>query len=168
MEYGAIDLHTCQSQIRTVDENGGVLEDRRISTNRERLAAVFAVRPPMKVLVEASTEAEWVARFLESLGHQVIVADPNYTLMYATRSRHVITDRRDVAALAESCRLAIFRPVADTSPFASATESTRSSRPTANKNHQSRPSTPEDRKDPRSLWNIRDICSPRATSTATG
>jgi transposase len=40
----------------------------------------------------------------------VVVADPNYTLMYGHRSRRVKTDRRDVAALAEACRHGIYRP----------------------------------------------------------
>jgi transposase len=40
----------------------------------------------------------------------VIVADPNYALMYGVRVRAVKTDRRDVAALAEACRLGIYRP----------------------------------------------------------
>jgi transposase len=51
------------------------------------------------VLVEASTESEWVARHLETLGHEVIVADPNFAPMYATRSRRTKTDRRDACTL---------------------------------------------------------------------
>jgi hypothetical protein len=39
------------------------------------------------MLVEASTESEWVARHLETLGHEVIGADPSYAPMCATRSR---------------------------------------------------------------------------------
>jgi transposase len=53
----------------------------------------------MRILVEASTESEWVAQQLEELGHEVIVADPNYGLMYGHRSRRVKTDRRDVIGL---------------------------------------------------------------------
>ncbi|MDQ3698417.1 MAG: hypothetical protein M3373_10415 [Gemmatimonadota bacterium] len=30
-------------------------------------------RPRARILLEASTESEWVARHLESLGHEVIV-----------------------------------------------------------------------------------------------
>jgi transposase len=41
------------------------------------------------VLIEASTDSEWVACCLEALGHEVIVADPNFAPMYATRSRRV-------------------------------------------------------------------------------
>ena len=57
----------------------------------------------MRILLEASTESEWVAQHLETLGHEVIVADPTFAPMYSERSRRVKTDRRDVAALAEAC-----------------------------------------------------------------
>jgi len=46
---------------------------------------------------------------IEACGHAVIVADPNYALMYGQRARRIKTDRRDVAALAEACRLGIYR-----------------------------------------------------------
>jgi transposase len=62
------------------------------------------------MLLEASTESEWVARHLESLGHEVIVADPNFAAMYATRSRRTKTDRRDARTLMEACRLGAYRP----------------------------------------------------------
>src|ERR1700675_4617622 len=42
---------------------------------------------PARILIEASTDSEWVARCLEALGHEVIVADPNFAPMYATSSR---------------------------------------------------------------------------------
>ncbi len=48
--------------------------------------------PRMRILLEASTESEWVAQHLETLGHDVVVADPNYAPMYGQRSRHVKTD----------------------------------------------------------------------------
>ena len=77
MEYGAIDLHKKESQIRIVTERGEVI-DRRIATTRERFTAVFEGRRPMRILLEASTESEWVAQHLETLGHEVIVADPTF------------------------------------------------------------------------------------------
>ena len=97
MDYGAIDLHKRESQIRIVTEGGEVL-DRRIATTRERLTAVLGGRRPIRILLEASTESEWVAQHLETLGHEVIVADPTFAPMYSERSRRVKTDRRDVAA----------------------------------------------------------------------
>ena len=53
MDYGAIDLHKRDSQIRIVTEGGEVL-DRRIATTRDRLTAVFEGRRPMRILLEAS------------------------------------------------------------------------------------------------------------------
>src|SRR6185436_18966869 len=109
MEYGAIDLHTKESEIRILTEDGTVVLARRMATRRDRLATVFAGRSPVRVLVETGTESEWVAQLLESWGHEVIVADPNYAPMYGTRQRRIKTDRRDVAALAEACRLGHYR-----------------------------------------------------------
>ena len=75
MEYGAVDLHKKESQIRIVAETGKIL-DRRIATTRDRFTATFCGRSRMRVLLEASTESESVAQHLETLGHEVIVADP--------------------------------------------------------------------------------------------
>ena len=108
MDYGAIDLHKKESQIRIVTEAGEVI-DRRITTTRERFGSVFVGRPRMRILLEASTESEWVAQHLEQMGHEVIVADPNYAPMYGHRTRRIKTDRRDVAALTEACQRGTYR-----------------------------------------------------------
>ena len=109
MEYGAIDLHTRRSQIRIVREDGTVVVDRRIDTTRPDLEGMFRGRGAMRILIESSTESEWVAAYLETQGHAVVVADPNYAPMYGSRSRKVKTDKRDVAALAEANRTGVFR-----------------------------------------------------------
>lgn len=109
MEYGAIDLHKQRSVIRIVDGEGRVKLERTISTTRDAFTELFGARAPMRVLLETGTESEWVAQSLEACGHAVVVADPNYGLMYGVRHRLVKTDRRDVAALAEANRLGIFR-----------------------------------------------------------
>jgi transposase len=102
MEYGAIDLHTKHSQIRIVTADGTVIVERRIVTRPDQFAAVFGGRDPMRILLESSTEREWVATCLEDVGHEVAVADPNFAAMYGRRTRRIKTDRRDVAALAEA------------------------------------------------------------------
>ena len=116
MVYGAIDLHSRFSQIRIVDADGAVLRDQRVPTTRERLVQAFEADGARRILVEASTESEWVARALEAAGYEVIVADPNYAAMYGRRQRRIKTDTRDVAALAEACRLGIFRRAHRVSP----------------------------------------------------
>jgi transposase len=109
MDHIGIDVHKRESQIYILAEGGEIIE-RRIRTEGERFAAVLGTRPRARILIEASTDSEWVARCLEALGHEVIVADPNFAPMYATRSRKVKTDRRDARALAEACVLGAYRP----------------------------------------------------------
>ena len=108
MDTIGLDLHKRESQL-CIGHDDGTTEERRIATTRERLTAVLGDRPRARVLVEASTESEWAARHLEQLGHEVIVADPNFAPMYATRSRRTKTDRRDARALMEACRLGAYR-----------------------------------------------------------
>ena len=104
MEYIGIDVHQNESQISILTEQGERLE-RRIRTQRERYAEILGGRARARILIEASTGSEWVARCFEELGHEVIVADPNFAPMYATRNRRVKTDRRDAQALMDACRL---------------------------------------------------------------
>ena len=110
MVYGAIDLHTRSSEIRIVDAEGRVWRHRRVKTTREQLVKAFEGHGPMRILVEASTESEWVAQALEAVGHEVVVADPNYGPMYGTLRRCVKTDRRDTDALCEANRRGWYRP----------------------------------------------------------
>lgn len=93
MEHIGIDLGKTSSQICILAEDGELIE-RRIKTTR---AEFGEWRARARVLIEASTESEWVARCLEEMGHEVVVADPNFASMYATRSRRVKTDKRDCA-----------------------------------------------------------------------
>jgi transposase len=109
-----IDLHKVESQICVLQE-GQEPVDVRIQTTHQRLEHALEGYRGGRILLEASTESEWVARWLEELGHEVVVADPNYAPMYAQRSRRIKTDRRDARALAEACRLGAYRPAHRTS-----------------------------------------------------
>ncbi len=108
MDTIGLDLHKRESQLCILTEEGDV-QERRIVTSRERFTALLGSRAPARVLLESSTESEWVARHLEGLGHAVIVADPTFAPMYASRRRGVKTDRRDARTLAEACRLGAYR-----------------------------------------------------------
>src|SRR3989442_6220593 len=78
MDTIGLDLHQRESQLCMCDEDGTITE-RRIVTSRERFTAVLGDRPRAKILLEASTESEWVARHLESLGHEVLVRSEEHT-----------------------------------------------------------------------------------------
>jgi transposase len=108
MDHVGIDVHKGASQICMIAE-GGELIERRVRTEASRLADALEDWSRARILIEASTESEWVARCLERLGHEVIVAAPNFAPMYATRQRKVKTDPRDARALAEACVLGAYR-----------------------------------------------------------
>lgn len=110
MDSIGIDVAKCQSQVAILRDNGEVIE-RRIPTDAAQFTDLLGPRPRGRILLEACTESEWVARCLEALGHEVIVADPNYAPMYGLRQRRIKTDRRDALALAEACRIGAYRPV---------------------------------------------------------
>ncbi|HEX8721786.1 MAG TPA: IS110 family transposase [Pyrinomonadaceae bacterium] len=107
MDFVGIDLHKTSSQICILSE-GGEMTERRIKSTRASFDEVFAGKPPARILVESSTESEWAAQHLEGLGHEVIVADPNFAPMYATRDKKIKTDKRDARALCEACRLGAY------------------------------------------------------------
>jgi transposase len=109
MDHIGMDVHKKESQLCMLTEAGELIE-RRVRSEPERFAAVLGDQPRARILLEASTDSEWVARCLEALGHEVIVADPNFAPMYATRTRKVKTDRRDARALADACLLGAYRP----------------------------------------------------------
>ena len=108
MEYGAKDLTGERVRFAWCGD-AMVRSSPVIGHDTNRLPLVFGGRPLMRILVEASTESEWVAQDPEDLGHEVIVADPTYAPMYGHRSRRIKTDRRDVAALTEACHHGTYR-----------------------------------------------------------
>ena len=108
MEHVGIDLAKNQSHVCVRTEEGKYLHF-RVRTSREDFARVLSTRKECRILLEASTESEWVARWMEELGHEVVVADPNYAPMYAHRTRRIKTDRRDAHALATANYLEAYR-----------------------------------------------------------
>ena len=115
MEHIGMDVHKRDSQICIIESETGEVTELRIRTERERLMEVLGTRRKAKVLLEASTESEWVARCVEEMGHEVVVADPNFAPMYGMRRRRVKTDRRDARALADACMAGTYRAAHRTS-----------------------------------------------------
>jgi transposase len=108
MDHVGIDIAKVKSQMCILSADGVVLE-RRFKTSREELARLLGGRPRAKVLLEACGESEWIARVVEELGHEVVVADPSYRVMYGARSAGIKTDRRDAEALAVACQMGAYR-----------------------------------------------------------
>jgi hypothetical protein len=66
-------MHKRGSPIYILAEEGDI--EPRIRTEPVRFATVLGSRPRAGTLIEASTGSEWIARCLEALGHEVIVAE---------------------------------------------------------------------------------------------
>jgi transposase len=109
VEHIGIDLGKVASQICIKTESGETVE-MRIATTPARLIEKLARRPSSRIVLESGTESEWVARVLEQIGHEVIVADPNFAPMYSTRNKRIKTDRRDARALCDACQKGDYRP----------------------------------------------------------
>lgn len=110
MFFIGIDVHKKQSQICILDEQGTPHFETRVPTSRADLSDVLRSYLPARIVLEASTPSEWVARHLETLGFDVIVADPGFAPMYATRDKKLKTDKRDARALAQAAKLGAYKP----------------------------------------------------------
>jgi hypothetical protein len=75
MDHIGIEVHAEESQIRILGEAGELRERRIRATPNGSPSPLGIGREPASSL--GSTESEWVARCLEQLGREVIVAGPN-------------------------------------------------------------------------------------------
>ncbi len=74
-EVIGIDLGDRWSRFCVLDQAGDAIDEDRIRTTPEAFTSKFGVLPPTRVVIEAGAHSPWVSRLLESLGHQVIVAN---------------------------------------------------------------------------------------------
>lgn len=75
MSAVGLDLGDRFSQIGGLDETGELVWTRRICTRKASLKKYFGPLPPTRVVIEVGTHSRWVSRYLEHLGHEVIVAN---------------------------------------------------------------------------------------------
>lgn len=94
-----IDLGDRWSRYCVLDRAGTVLEEDRVRTTEEGFTERFR-RAAARVVVEAGTHSPWVSRLLESLGHQVIVANARKVrLIYESDRKNDKLDARMLARL---------------------------------------------------------------------
>jgi transposase len=99
-----VDLGDSSSQLCRLDrETGAILEEKRLSTTSASFQRYFAGASPCLVIVESGTHTPWVRRLLESMGHQVIAANPSK--VQAIASSRQKTDERDARCLAQLGRV---------------------------------------------------------------
>src|SRR4051812_8519707 len=96
-----LDLGDRSSRTYEVDRNGLFLSRDSVPTTREGMLNYFGTRQRCRVVLEVGTHSPWVARLLEQLGHEAIVANPS--AMYGKRRRQR-NDDRDAEFLARQGR----------------------------------------------------------------
>ena len=100
-----LDLGDKYSQLCVLDAEGEVIEESRIRTRELDLIQRFDGIDPVRIVIEVGTQSPWVSRLLESMGHEVLVADPRKLPLIYTNNRK--SDRTDAELLA---RLGRFDP----------------------------------------------------------
>jgi transposase len=99
-----MDLGDRSSQICRLDrETGAILEERRLSMTASSLQRYFSGLSPCRVVLESGTHAPWVRRLVETIGHEVITANPSKVAAIASSQQK--TDERDARCLAQLGRV---------------------------------------------------------------
>ena len=70
-----IDLGSKSSEVCLLDCDGAIIEGRKIRTTRKNFEALFGSLPRLPAALESGPSSNWVARLLDELGQETIVAD---------------------------------------------------------------------------------------------
>jgi transposase len=109
MNYCGIDLGKKSSYFHIVDGERKSVTAGKFANTLEAIRKVFANRERLKIVVEASCKAFWMADRLKEFGHEVVVVDPGRTkAIGAARIKH---DKLDARVLAELCQTGLLAAV---------------------------------------------------------
>jgi transposase len=99
MQHVAIDLGLRESQVCVRDEQGQIIDEKRMPTLR--LQKYLTKRPQSRVIVETSAEAFCIADAALALGHEVRVVPATLVRALGVGERGIKTDQRDARKLSE-------------------------------------------------------------------
>ena len=97
-----LDLGDKVSQTYELGGEGQCAGHASVATTREALTRYFRDRSPCRVVLEAGTHSPWISRLLDTLGHEVVVANP--TEVFGGRRRKRKNDQIDAEFLARQGR----------------------------------------------------------------
>ncbi len=98
-----IDLSQETSTYVAIGAEGDLLGEGKFPTTAEGIDSAFGEEPTSRMILEASGLTHWVARRLEGMGHEVIVANPRRLYLISKSARK--TDRNDAHILARLGRV---------------------------------------------------------------
>ncbi|MEA2236696.1 MAG: transposase [Thermoanaerobaculia bacterium] len=70
-----MDLGDRFSRYAVIDANATIIEEGRVPTEPASIEKLLEGRPPMRVVIETSTQSPWVSRLVQKLGHEAVVAN---------------------------------------------------------------------------------------------
>jgi transposase len=97
-----LDLGDKLSRTYELGDDGRCVGQSSVATTREALTRYFRGRASCRVVLEAGTHSPWIARLLEAMGHEVVVANP--TEVFGSRRRKKKNDQIDAEFLARQGR----------------------------------------------------------------
>jgi len=98
-----LDLGDRHSRYCLLNQEGEVVEEGRMQSTEAAFRRHFEGEPRQRVALECGTHSPWVSRLLQSLGHQVLVANPRkLPAITASQSKNDRNDAEQLARLAAS------------------------------------------------------------------
>ena len=106
-----LDLGDKASRFCVLGEGGAVKSEGSVATTRKAMTVAFAGMERCRIAIEVGTHSPWLSRLLQSLGHEVVVANPRQVKLIGASSRK--NDRMDARTLARLARIdpELLRPI---------------------------------------------------------
>ena len=99
-EVIGIDLGDRWSRYCVVNQACAVVEEDRVRTTADALAAKFGGLPATRIVIEVGAHSPWVSRMLQAQGHEIVVANPRKVrLIYESDRKNDRLDARMLARL---------------------------------------------------------------------
>jgi transposase len=106
-----MDLGDKTSRYCLLNDRGEAVKQASVATTKKGLAQAFGSLKRSRIAIEVGTHSPWVSRLLQSLGHEVYVANPRQVKLISQSSRK--DDRVDALTLARLARVdpELLRPI---------------------------------------------------------
>jgi len=99
-EVIGIDLGDRWSRYCVVNQGGAVVEEDRVRTTPDAVAAKFGKLAATRIVIEVGAHSPWVSRLLQAQGHDLVVANPRkLRLIYESDRKNDRLDARMLARL---------------------------------------------------------------------
>ncbi len=95
-----IDMGDRKHAICAINTQGETIDERPITNTRESLRRLSKKHPGARIIIEVGSHSPWTSRFLQDLGHEVIVANPRkFRAIYQSDRKSDELDARMLAKI---------------------------------------------------------------------